>query len=310
MTQLSDEILIAYADGELGDAQVHAVNGVLTADPETFARLRLLQPSRQRLVQAFQSMLLAERREQAAIRAAEVVAQPKDMSPPPMVRAERGSRLAPAAVAGVLLLALGGVVGYLAARVPPHGGAELANGSFWDETEVQAEKKRTEELIKTIPGGNNTAAIDERGAEGDGLAWYQQVALQHGKGADGWLSSLGNSNRNPELALFQLGNSGVAPDAVPDLNREELLFLGAESLAVNGQPYARLAYRDLRQGALGVGLYVGAGPDGSPSIERGSEQGLNYVHWAQGKRRYELIGAVPHWRLMVVAAAVQKQLGR
>lgn len=308
MTQLSDEMLIAYADGELDDDQVRAVEGVLDMDPETLARLRALQPSKQRLAQAFQSMLLAETREQAATRAATAPMR----GPEPARAASRHRSYAMPAIGGALmLLSVGAIGGYFAGRMPAQHGRGDLFGSFWNEDELQRERRKTEELVGVLSAPSTTSATGGAAPQQQaGSPWYQQVAHRHQGDLDGWLARFDGQNRNPELALFQLAGSGVSPAAVPELNAEEMLFIGAETLKIDGQSYVRLAYRDLSHGAVPVGLYVGAAKDGSGALERGSESDLNYVRWGRGNRSYMLIAAIPHWRLIVTAAAVQKQLAR
>ena len=63
MTQLSDEILIAYADGELGPSQIGVVDAVLASDGVTNEQFQQVQSTNKRLSQAFATMLQAQARQ-------------------------------------------------------------------------------------------------------------------------------------------------------------------------------------------------------------------------------------------------------
>ncbi len=60
MTQLADELLVSYTDGQMSAAQCEAVRQVLADDPETAARVDALEISRHQFVEAFAAMLAAE----------------------------------------------------------------------------------------------------------------------------------------------------------------------------------------------------------------------------------------------------------
>ena len=139
--------------------------------------------------------------------------------------------------------------------------------------------------------------------------WYEAIADQHKRDAVFLLDQYDGKSRNRELALFQFSKTDIAPTMIPHLNEEELVFVGASPVQIDRQNYARLAYRDIGNGAVPVGLYVGhCQQGGSLTLERGYRGDDNYVRWTQGKRSYMLIGPVPHWRLIVLSVAVQRQL--
>jgi len=60
MTELSDELLIAYVDGQLARKQTRAVDGVLEQDDVLAARVDALKHAHARLEAAFEAILAGE----------------------------------------------------------------------------------------------------------------------------------------------------------------------------------------------------------------------------------------------------------
>ena len=60
MTELSDELLIAYVDGQLARKQTRAVEGVLDQDDVLSARVDALKHAHARLEAAFEAILAGE----------------------------------------------------------------------------------------------------------------------------------------------------------------------------------------------------------------------------------------------------------
>ena len=320
MTELSDEILIAYADGELGDAQIRVVEGVFAADGVTHRQFQQLQSTGQRLSQAFSSMLQAEAKQVAIDRAANVPVH-VEQTVSTISESPRQNFLVPAMAAGVVLVSLGAVGGYLAGNTSSGDGRiddPFAN-SFWKNERVSSEQERSKVLSNRLKASTTTAPITtapittaatNRPRAGSPEKWYESVAARHKSDATRLLDQYTGKSRNYELALFQFTNTNIAPSMIPILRDEGMTFVGASPVDIKGQKYARLAYRDKSNGAVPVGLYVSNQSGGSLTLERGYRGKENYVRWRQGKRSYMLIGAVPHWRLIVLCVSVQRQLVR
>ncbi len=308
MTQLSDEILIAYGDGELGEAQTRVVDEVFAADRVTYAQFQRLQSTSQRLSKAFSSMLQAEAKQVAIDRASNIPVQAEKLVAAPR-QIPKQNILMPAMAAGVVLVSLGAVGGYLASNSAGSGGpgADPFVNSFWNNERLSTEQVRSKALMNNLKAPKTTAATS-RPQAGSPDKWYESVAARHKKDAARLLDQYTGKSRNYELALFQFTNTQIAPTLIPILRDDGLIFVGASPVQIKGQKYARLAYRDKNNGAVPVGLYVGNQSGGSLTLERGYRGDENYVRWRQGKRSYMLIGAVPHWRLIVLCASVQSQL--
>lgn len=311
MTQLSDEILIAYADGELAPAQVRVVDGVFAVDPVRLEQFQQLKLTNERLSRAFSSMLQAEAKQAAADHHATA---PTPVPPPPEVIPQKTSRnfMVPALAAGVVLVSIGAIGGYLAGQPPSDvdGTSDpFSTSNFWKQEQMKVEEVRSKSLLNTVKEPKTTAATRRPDAQ-NAKRWYESIAERHKKDAARLLDQYDGKSRNRELALFQFSKKDIAPSLIPILKEEQLTFVGASPLQIKGQQYARLAYRDLSNGAVPVGLYVGNTKGGSLTLERGYLADDNYVRWTQGPRSYMLIGAVPHWRLIVLSVAVQRQLVR
>lgn len=310
MTQLSDEILIAYADGELARDQMQVVDDVLFADPEALQHLHRLQEDNQKLSRAFDSMLEAEVKHYAARQALPTPATPRIDNQDSQTQKSPSGYVVPAIAASALLVCAGAVGGYLAntgSTTEGGHGDPFGGNSFWNNEQVSAETARSKALFKALKPPQTTASTTQL-KPGSVKKWFESVADRHRRDAARMLDQYSGKSRNPELALFNFPNKEVAPSIIPVLKEEGLVFVGASPVQIAGHSYARLAYRDKNNGAVPVGLYVGREKGGSLTLERGYRGDDNYVRWRQGGHSFMLIGAVPHWRLIVLCVAVQRQL--
>jgi len=318
MTQLADEILIAYADGELGPEQTRLVDGVLNADRHSLERFQHQLALNKRLAKTFSSMLQAQTRQAAVEFMADRTANAERRHlPQPRVAETIPSKklMVPAFAAGAMLLAVGGLGGYMAGNGGHANSAvdPFESGRFWNNKQAKSEDQRSSELLKKVKGFRTTGAPKTTAAtvQGRGTSakrWYEVLASRHKKDAAQLIAQYEGKSRNKELALFQFNNQNVAPEIIPSLKEDQLVFIGASLIQEGSQQYARLTYRDISNGAVPVGLYVGTNNGGSLTLERGYDGDDNYVRWTQGQRSYMLIGPVPHWRLIVLSVAVQRQI--
>ncbi len=313
MTQLGDEILIACADEELGPEQIRLVDGILARDKPTMAQYRQHIAIGQALSGAFSSMLEAGAKQLAAERlksAAE--AQPLPVAEQQRQTLSSKKNLIPAIAAGVLLVVFGAAGGYLAGNRTGRNGAggdPFATANFWNREQIRAEEKRTKALFRAVREPDITAATPRPDKRSVGK-WFERVALRHQQDVPRLFDQYEGKSRNPELALFQFSGKGIEPAMIPVLKEDDLTFVGASPVRIGGQTYARLVYRDISNGAVPVTLYIGKTRGGTLTLERGYRDNDNYVRWSQDDYSYMLIGAVPHWRLIVLSVAVQRQLVR
>lgn len=118
MTELSDELLVAYVDGQLARKQTRAVEKVLEQDDVLAARLDALKHAHARLEAAFEAILAGEEMDVSA------VAVPQD----------DGLRISWRAVK--LTLAALGIVAALAAAAAGYGWP-LSLPSLGPETQIE-----------------------------------------------------------------------------------------------------------------------------------------------------------------------------
>lgn len=102
MTELSDELLVAYVDGQLARKQIRAVDKVLDQDDVIAARVEALKQAHNRLEAAFEAILAGEEMDISAVA---VPVQESSLSKPSTVKVA----LAGVGIAVALVLA---AVGY------------------------------------------------------------------------------------------------------------------------------------------------------------------------------------------------------
>ena len=71
MTELSDDLLVAYVDGQLARKQTRAVDKVLDQDDVIAARVEALKQAHNRLEAAFEAILAGEEMDVSAVSAPE-----------------------------------------------------------------------------------------------------------------------------------------------------------------------------------------------------------------------------------------------
>lgn len=203
MTELSDELLVAYVDGQLARKQVLAVDKVLEQDDVIAKRVAALKDAHGRLEAAFEAVLAGEEADAAA-------------RPAPHARgifiswtslAQASLATAGMALAfGMLLAGFGWPLKMpqFAARDPLPADSEVV-GSIardWREEAVRAQALLGRDSL--------------------------EIGLE--------------SQSNPDLIGFQLGRA-VGPNlAIPNLSTEGFRFMRAQLLRFDGEPLAQLLY--------------------------------------------------------------------
>jgi anti-sigma factor RsiW len=177
MTQLSDEILIAYADGELSREQAVLVEGAFVADPLCLERLKGVRETRKRLGEAFSSMLEAGMRQIALERLAassgaggetqqNAMENPGDKDAPESdggaridgrQGGRRGNVAVWAMVGGAALLCAGLGGGYWLASSSA-GNETNPSPSFWSRKKLEEEKKITNAMLERFNAPDMTSS--------------------------------------------------------------------------------------------------------------------------------------------------------
>jgi anti-sigma factor RsiW len=203
MTELSDELLVAYVDGQLARKQTRAVDKVLEQDDVIARRVDVLTDAHSRLEAAFEAILAGEE--------ADAAAEPALQAPGLFIAwdtlAKGGLAAAGIAVALVLVFA-----GY---------GWPLVMPQFARQPSGAAES----EYVGSLPRTWQEEAVRAQALLG-------RASLEVG------LESQGNR----DLLAFQLAQA-VGPNLnPPDLAAQGLRFMRAQLLSFGGEPLAQLLY--------------------------------------------------------------------
>jgi anti-sigma factor RsiW len=241
MTELSDELLVAYVDGQLARKQTHAVERVLEQDDVIARRVKALQDAHSRLEAAFEAILAGEEL---------VVAKP-----------ERAGFFVPWVTALKIGLAGAGLAASLVMMIAGYGWPlsmpDFARSSGLTDPEYTGSIAPTWQETAARAQGLLSRESLEVGLEGQGN--LDLVALQLGQAVGPGLK-LPNLDRDGyRFVRAQLLRSGEEPLA-------QLLYLGT-----SGAPLALYAKRGAESEAPSFKRYGGMG-----SVAW-SEDGISYL---------------------------------
>jgi len=202
MTELSDDLLVAYVDGQLARRQSSAVEKVLEQDDVIGRRVVALKDAHSRLEAAFEAILAGEEVE---------VTAPEPLPPGFYVtwRAAMAAGLAGMGIAAALVLTMGGYGGPL--RMP-----ELARRS----------------VSATDPQYTGSLSPSWQEAAARAQALLSRSSLEVGLDSQG----------NRDLVAFQLAEALGPGVKLPDLDAQGLRFVRAQLLRSGSEPLAQLLY--------------------------------------------------------------------
>jgi anti-sigma factor RsiW len=228
MTELSDELLVAYVDGQLARKQTSAVDRVLEQDDVIAKRVDALKSAHSRLEAAFDAILAGEE--------ADAEARP----------APRGSGLfIPWDTLAKAGLAAAGVVTALGLLVAGYGWP-LTMPEFARRSPVAADPE---------PVGSIPRNWQEEAARAQAL--LGRASLEVGLDSQG----------NRDLVAFQLAQA-VGPNlAVPDLAKQGYRFNRAQLLRFGAEPLAQMLYLAASGAPLALYAKKGAG-NLAPEVKR------------------------------------------
>src|SRR5262249_32985580 len=203
MTELSDELLVAYVDGQLAPNQSRAVEEVVAQDDVIARRVHALKDAHSRLEAAFEAVLAGE----------EAIVEPPPDPPGPGIfitwRHATKIGLAGAGLVAALVLAL---AGYGWPLVLPNFA-----GNRSDTTEV--------EWTLSLPA-----------------TWQDDVVRAQTLLSRETLSVSPEGQANQDLIGFQLAQSVRPTLKLPDLKSEGFRFMRGQLLSAGGEPVAQLLY--------------------------------------------------------------------
>jgi len=279
MTELSDELLVAYVDGQLVREQTRAVDKVLEQDDVIARRVDALKEAHGRLESAFEAILAGE--------VVEVLAAPML---PPRIERQRGNGL------GRVGLAVVGIGLALAALVGGYG---------WPLVTPDRTALRQPALApRAQPVAAATPAPKVVPAPIAPTTWQEQVlraqALLFGDSVEVGLESQGNL----DLVAFQLAQAIGPAVKLPDLQPQGFKFVRAQLLRFGDKPLAQILYLGAEGAPLALYAMRGSG-DGEPAFKQ--EGAIGSVSWTDDGIAYLLTGEEDETALFRLAEKIKHE---
>jgi anti-sigma factor RsiW len=287
MQKRSDDLLIAYLDGELASPDRREVEGWLAVDPAAREKLAALAESANRVRLAFDEIMHepVPGRLIAAARGETELPEPTAKIVP-FTRQQSSGRpvgwrqwwIGVAAAASLFGILLGASAGYL-------GVGKLVLGGL-------AGKQATAE----------TAVADNLWL--DNAAAYFKLLVSAGDGAVVDVPATGDTRE----ALQKISQSMPQELRLPDLKPWGLTFHGVRLVVADGRPAAELVYTTDNKAIGPLTLIIGSSkqPDIAPALAR--RQDVNLLYWRHQGRAYALVGQADTGYLWGIANDVAWQL--
>lgn len=274
MTELSDELLVAYVDGQLAHDQSLAIERVLKNDDVAARRVEELRAAHSRLELAFEAMLANELDTLVGV-AESIEPEPE---PEPRKRMWLVRHGGPIAVVGlaVAMLSAGAVGGYALRDVP-------------DAATLLPPAK-----VPVVKGA--IAARD----------WQDDLVIAHNLFSRESLSVGLESQRNLDLLSFHLGNIIGTEVPIPDLGPFGLTFKRAQLLEREGLPIVQLAYLPLE--GEPIALYVQWDRGAAASATYTQSDDISAAQWRQNNLTFLLAGTLSLAQMEKLAANVRGQI--
>lgn len=276
MTELNDELLVAYVDGQLAKDQSKAIERVLQEDEVAAQRVEALRAANVHLENAFDAML-----------AGEPIPVPIEAS-----EAAIGKRSILSAIkrAGIFIwvgfgcLIAGTAAGFILydriAADPYVTAASQAPVSQAPEPTV---------IVQAPPPAT----------------WADDVVRTHALLSPETFAFGLESEGNIDLASFHLSKALGADFTVPDLGTRGLTFHRAQLLQRDGKPFTQIAY--MADTGTPVALYATARTGDLQSLTLDEKEGINLATWSDSDLSFLLAGDLPEERLRALAEVIRQQ---
>lgn len=341
MTELSDELLVSYVDGQLARAQSRAVEGVLDHDEVSAQRVAALKAAHDRLESAFDAILAGEF---VSLTGMQPLSEVEEQMPEPVPAQPRRRGV----IVSAFMLGLGAVGGYFvhdqlspapwqtvaeaqmpdaaqnAAGAPPAAqGTQVEQGSA-EEGPVLVEPETASESPS-----EQLAKVDASGAEGGAdtpspernplvtgsvtpaippraMTWRDDAERVFSLYGRDTLEISLDSQSNPDFVSFQLAKALETEVELPQLSAQDLTFKRLQILQHEGEPLAQILYLP-REGDP-VALYAMAEKSRfrSPTTLHATEN-IGMASWTQDGVAYLLAAHLPEDEIMALAKAIRGQ---
>ena len=275
MTELSDELLVAYVDGQLAKDQSKAIEKVLEHDEVAAERVEAMRAAHSRLEAAFEAMLDNELTALTGLPDSE--AEAADAAPATSAFAGLRSLGAIAIIGGAICLTMAGAVAGYALRSTP-------------------------EPVALVP----PERVPLVGAPSAPRDWQDDLMIAHALFSRDSLSVGLESQGNIDLLRFHLGNVIGTEIQIPDLGPTGLTFKRAQILDRQSKSIAQLAYLPLTGDPVALYLQWDKGSDSVPATSLTGE--LAAAQWRQGNITYLLLGHISLPEMESLSSYVREQI--
>lgn len=284
MTELSEELLMAYIDGQLDKPQASVVGQMLSRDTELAGRVRRLQDTQAQFLELFGALV----REGPAYAPAPLPPMQPEAQAQAKPRPKRGqpdSRVGDPAgfvTAGVasLLVVFGASLGFT---------ISYYSGITRQTPPMETAAPRDDRMV--LPPGN----------------WVEHIATMHAFFTPETLTASRDSQTNPDLVRFQLGKLSSHAVALPDFSQNGLRFVRAQALNYNGHRLMQLVYAGKTDPLVAVYMMAG---EGDEPVKPGRFNDVKTVSWIQGGLRFLIAANMTAEELRAMAVVAQAQLGK
>jgi anti-sigma factor RsiW len=302
MMELSDELLVAYVDGQLDRPQAATLARLLGEDDELVKRVRRLQQTQARLMESFASM---QRDIECGGLEEMIVAGEGRHSRV----AALGSGAKWAAVAA--LLSLGGAAGFGASiyvAAPPQTDQTLKNTA---RMPTGAPPEIVQQAQPAVIAHTGVTGATNSAPPAPAVNWTDELAGYHSQlTRDASSGQEGPSNR--DLAPFQLASLAGRPLPVPDFSKQGLTLARSLMLPFKGSRLMQLSYSSAGKTESAATLYIipGASSAGAEPLAFGASGDVRAAGWSMDGVRYVIAGKLPPDALRVLAAVAQSQMSK
>lgn len=268
MTELSDDLLVAYVDGQLARKQTRAVELVLDQDDVLAARVDALKHAHARLEAAFEAILAGEEAEVSAITVPEVDG---------LVVSWHTVKITLAALAIAAAAALA-IAGY---------GWPISLPGLGSAPQTTTPPAQTASVATTVVGD-----------------WQEEATRAHALLSRETVQIGLESQANVDFVSVQLARMLGADAKLPNLEAQGFLFKRVQTLRFGDEPLAQILYLGLKGAPIALYAKKGAG-DASETLLPGRFGDVNTVSWSEDGMSYLLAGAHDDALLMRIATRIK-----
>lgn len=333
MTELSDDLLVAYVDGQLAKDQNRAIEKVLRQDEIVARRAEALQEAHGRLELAFDAILAGTLHE--LVPDESFRSSPLDRPAEPENKAASSTGTQPllwvaAATAGLAGLGLGMLLAPLgdlplpgrtptAAQAGPFETPPTLTAGVEPAAEFAAAAPAAETVRSKSPAFGAYEAPASLTAEvklalppspppappiQEARSWQERAAQAHALVSRESLEVSIESQKNPYLLSFQLTKAIGGNIRGPDLRPDGYRFIRAQVLKLRQTPIAQMLYLPDRGKPLA--LYAAAGgEDATPVFLQ--EGPVGAVRWTEGGIAYLLAAEAEEGLLLRMAEKIRNE---